>query len=128
MSDTLRWQTRGHDFEDGSKLADWKNIESSQWHWQTDGPELAFNIYEHDGQYWKLYRLRWVPKGSAEHAYGYGGQACRMFQVQYKQRTRSPHSGRLMQPGDLEWVRIHEVDEEIHRVVRTGSTDPSAHA
>ncbi len=120
MRDTLQWRTRGHEFEDGSRLADWRKIEDSPWHWQTDGHELTFEIYEHDGQYWKLYRVRWVPEGSKEHEYAFGGQACRMFQVQYKERARSPHSGRLMEPGDFEWVRTYEVDEEIHCVTRAG--------
>ncbi len=59
MSDTLRWKIPGETFEDGTKLTDWKKIESSPWHWQYDTHELAFDIYEHAGQYWKLYHSRW---------------------------------------------------------------------
>ena len=48
------------EFEDGSRLRDWTRIESSPWHWQYDTHELAFDIYEHAGGYWKLYRTRSV--------------------------------------------------------------------
>ncbi len=121
MTNTLQWTIQGQKFEDESMLRDWVKIEESGvWHWQYDTHELTFHIYEHDGQYWKLYRGRWIPEKSKEHEYAYGGQACRMFQVQYKERARSPHSGRLMESGDLEWVRTYEVDKEIHRVTRAG--------
>ena len=98
MTDTLQWQIQGVSFEDGSTLAgDWRKIhESGEWHWQYDTHELAFQIYEHDGQYWKLYRVRFVPEGASEYAYGFGGQACRMALVRYRRRTKSPHSSRLM--------------------------------
>ena len=39
-------------------------------------------------------------------------------------RARSPHSSRLVQTGDLEWVRTYEVDDEIHHVVKAGQNDP----
>ncbi len=124
MPDTLKWLIPGDAFEDGSRLADWTKIEEGPWHWQYDSHELCFDIYEHDGQYWKLYRARWVPPGSAEYEYGFGGQACRMALVEYKQRSRSPHSARLMQAGDLEWVRTYEFDEAVHGVVKPGRNDP----
>ena len=124
MPDTLKWSIHGEAFEDGSKLEDWLRIESSPWHWQYDSHELTFDIYEHDGQYWKLYRARSVPPGSAEYEYGFGGQACRMTLVKYLSRARSPHSARLMQIGDLEWVRTYEVDDVFHSVVKAGQNDP----
>ncbi len=124
MADTLKWSIPGEAFEDGSKLEDWLRIESSPWHWQYDSHELTFDIYEHDGQYWKLYRARSVPPGSAEYEYGFGGQACHMTLVKYLSRARSPHSARLMQIGDLEWVRTYEVDDVFHSVVKAGQNDP----
>ncbi len=123
MTDTLKWQVRGQVFEDGSELANWHEIEESTWQWQYDTHELSFAIYEHDGQYWKLYRARWVPEGTTEYVYGYGGQACRMAKVAYEKRARSPHSGLLMEADDLEWVRTYEVDEDIPRVVKAGKAD-----
>ncbi len=120
MSDTLKWRVRGELFEDGSRLANWCKLEESPWQWQYDTHELSFAIYEHDGQYWKLYRARWVLEGATEYVYGYGGQACRMAKVEYKSRAHSSHSKRLMEAGDLEWVRTYEVDEDIHRVVKAG--------
>lgn len=125
MTDTLQWAVRGESFTDGSRLADWVRIEESGvWHWQYDTHELTFEIYEHDGQYWKLYRARFVPEGADNHAYDFGGQACRMALVAYKARARSPHSSRLMQAGEREWVRTYEVDETLHEVLRAGRTDP----
>ncbi len=121
MSDTLRWKIPGEVFEDGSKLSDWTKIESSSWQWQYDTHELAFDIYEHAGQYWKLYRSRWVEPGASEHSYGWGGQACRMALVEYTRRTRSPHSSVLKEVGELEWVRTYEVDADLQRVVKTGA-------
>lgn len=125
MTDTLQWAVRGESFADGSRLADWIKIEESGvWHWQYDTHELTFDIYEHDGQYWKLYRARFVPEGASDYAHDFGGQACRMALVAYKARGRSPHSHRLMQPGEREWVRTYEVDETIHEVLRAGRADP----
>lgn len=125
MPDTLGWAVRGESFEDGSRLADWVEIEDSGvWHWQYDTHELSFAIYEHDGQFWKLYRARFVPEGAEDYAYDFGGQACRMALVEYKRRGRSPHSSRLMQAGAREWVRTYEVDETIHKVLRSGAADP----
>ncbi len=118
MSDTLKWRLKVELFEDGSQLSDWQKIEQSAWRWQYDTHELAFDIYEHDGDYWKLYRARWVPKGATEYAHDFGGQACRMVLVEYQKKARSPHSNRLMQPGDLEWVRTYEYDESIHRLIK----------
>lgn len=125
MTDTLQWHVRGQRFEDGSKFADWIRVEQSGvWHWQYDTHELSFSIYEHDGQYWKLYRLRSVPEGAGDYVYGFGGQACRMAQVEYRLKARSPHSAKLFDAGDREWVRTYEVDESIHRVVTAGRNDP----
>jgi hypothetical protein len=115
---TLQWELYGLEFEDGSKLEDWTKIEKSPWHWQYDNHELTFNIYEHLGQFWKLYLSRWVLKDTNEYQYRYGGQACRMAKVQYKLSSRSPHSGIIKEKGELEWVRIGEVDEKIHKVLR----------
>ena len=123
MSDTLKWRLKGEQFEDGSRLSDWHKIEQSAWQWQYDTHELAFDIYEHDGDYWKLYRARWVPKGTSEYVYDFGGQACRMMLVEYQKKAASPHSRRLMQSGDLEWVRTYEVDTAIHRVLKAGRPD-----
>jgi hypothetical protein len=125
MADTLQWRIRGENFEDGSSLADWiKVAESGVWHWQYDTHELTFDIYEHDGQYWKLYRARFVPDGANEYAYDFGGQACRMALVRYRARAKSPHSNRPMEAGAEEWVRTYEVDEAIHDVLKAGRADP----
>ena len=59
MSETLKWRLKGELFEDGSRLSDWQKIQQSDWQWQYDTHELAFDIYEHDGDYRKLYRARW---------------------------------------------------------------------
>lgn len=124
MTDTLQWAIRGESFEDGSKLRDWTKIaESGEWHWQYDTHELTFDIYEHDGQYWKLYRARFVPDDASEYAYDYGGQACRMALVEYTAQTRSPHSSKLMRVGNQEWVRTYEVNEIIHTVIRASRAD-----
>ena len=124
MTETLAWLVRGESFQDGSRLDDWVKIEESGvWHWQYDTHELTFDIYEHDGQYWKLYRARFVQDGATEYAYGFGGQACRMALVEHKQRGRSPHSSKLMQQGDREWVRTYEVDEALHDVLKAGRRD-----
>ncbi len=48
MSDTLKWRVRGELFEDGSRMSDWQKIAQSDWQWQYDTLELAFDIYEHD--------------------------------------------------------------------------------
>ena len=125
MKNTLQWKIPGQEFEDGSLVTDWKKIENTPWHLQIESQyEMTFDIYEHDGQFWKLYQARWVIEGSTRYLYRYGGQACRMAQVQYRQIVRSPHSGLLKQAGDLEWVRVYEVDKRIHQVIRIGKVDP----
>ncbi len=127
MKNTLRWRIPGQEFEDGSQLKDWHKIENSLWHLQFESNyEMSFDIYEHDGQYWKLYQGRWVTEGNNEneYVYRYGGQACRMTQVEYTTRSRSPHSGLLKAAGDLEWVRVYEVDERIHYIVKAGQPNP----
>lgn len=84
MNDTLPWMIKGKTFTDGSQLSDWVKIyQSPDWHWQYDTHELSFAIYEHDGQYWKLYHARYVEPGADDYSYGYGGQACRMVLVGY---------------------------------------------
>ena len=124
MNETLQWTVRGERFSDGSLLRDWVKIEDSGvWHWQYDTHELTFAIYEHDGQYWKLYHARFVPHGGNDYAYDFGGQACRMAEVEYLAQGRSPHSSRLMRRGDREWVRTYEVDETIHRVLKAGEAN-----
>ena len=124
MPDTLGWAVRGESFEDGSRLADWDKIEDSGvWHWQYDTHALTFQIYEHDGQYWKLYRARFVPPGADHYAYDFGGQACRMALVEYTAQAGSPHTAMLIRPGEREWVRTYEVDERIHTVVKAGRRD-----
>ncbi len=126
MSNTLKWRLKGELFEDGSQLSNWQKIEQSAWQWQYDTHELAFDIYEHDGYYWKLYRARWVPKGATEYVHDFGGQACRVILVEYQKKARSPHSNRLMQPCDLEWVRTYEHDESIHRLIKASLRSNSA--
>ena len=125
MKNTLKWRVIGQNFEDGSKLKDWKKIESNPWYLQIESfYEATFDIYEHDGQYWKLYRSRWVPENTTGYVYRYGGQACRMTLVEYKTKTRSPHSGLLFEAGELEWVRVYEVDKNIHRIVKAANPNP----
>ncbi len=41
-----------------------------------------------------------------------------MAQVQYKTNTVSPHSGMWKEAGELEWVRVEEVDPAKHEVLR----------
>ena len=59
MRDTLKWRLTGELFEDGSQLSDWQKIEQSHWQWQYDTYELAFDIYEHDGEF-QPRDLEWV--------------------------------------------------------------------
>ena len=121
MSDKLPWSVEGEVFADGSRLADWVKVyQSSEWHWQYDTHEMTFAIYEHDGQYWKLYRIRYVGAGEKEYTYRFGGVACRAVEVEYLNTARSPHSSMLKHSGDLEWVRVHEYDSTVHRLVRAG--------
>lgn len=125
MTDTLGWRVNGAVFEDGSRLADWIKIhESGAWMWQYDTHELSFDIYEHDGQFWKLYRARFAQDDGSGYAYGFGGQACRMALVRHRRDARSPHSALLMRSGGEEWVRTYEVDETIHEIIRAGRDDP----
>ncbi len=44
--------------------------------------------------------------------------------MEYTQKLRSPHSGLLKEAGELEWVRVYEVDKRIHSVVKVGKQDP----
>lgn len=125
MKNTLRWRIPGQEFEDGSQLSDWKKVDISPWHLQVERDyEMTFDIYEYDGQFWKLYQGRWVIEGTTAYMYRYGGQACRVTRVAYRMKARSPHSGLLKQRGDLEWVRVYEVDERIHAVIKAGQADP----
>lgn len=115
----IGWKIRGVLFEDGSSLEDWNRIYQSPWHWQYDDHELCFEIFEYKGGYWKLYNYRRLPKGQTEYEYCYGGQACRMTEVRYLAKSRSPHSGTLKQANDTEWVRVEEFDQSLHEVLRT---------
>jgi hypothetical protein len=125
MTDKLGWHVHGVSFEDGSRLADWTKIhESGVWIWQYDTHELSFDIYEHDGQFWKLYRARFADDDASGYALGYGGQACRVVLVRYPARAKSPHSSLIMEAGAEEWVRTYEVDKTIHEVVKAGRADP----
>ena len=118
MQDKLGWRTVGESFEDGSRLADWKRVDSGEWQWQYDTHELRFDIFEHAGAYWKLYRSRTAAPGADAHVEGYGGVACRVALVSYRRRSGSPHSRLLKRAGEQEWVRVGEVDPEIHEVVK----------
>ena len=121
MKDKLPWTIKGEAFEDGSRLADWRKVyQNTDWHWQYDTHEMTFAIYEHDGQYWKLYHVRYVDVGEKAYTYGFGGVACRAVEVEYLGTARSPHSSTLKQKGDLEWIRTYEYDPAIHKVVRAG--------
>ena len=121
MNDTLLWLVKGKTFTDGSQLSDWVKIyQSPDWHWQYDTHELTFAIYEHDGQYWKLYHARFVQDGNDKYSYGFGGQACRMVLVEYLSKTRSPHSSMLNKKGDEEWIRTYEYDPMIHKILKVG--------
>ena len=126
MTDTLQWTLPGVRFENGSLFADdWRKIdETGEWHWQYDTHELTFEIYEYDGQFWKLYLLRFLPDDATDYVYGFGGQACRMALVRYQQKAKSPHSSKLYEAGDEEWVRTYEVDPDIHEVIKSGREDP----
>ena len=121
MNDTLPWTIKGKTFIDGSQLSDWVKIyQSPDWHWQYDTHELSFAIYEHDGQYWKLYHARFVEQGAEDYTYDYGGQACRMVLVEYLSSARSPHSSMLKKKSNEEWIRTYEYDPEIHKVLKVG--------
>lgn len=68
MSNTLRWRIPNQQFEDGSKIADWKKNDGNPWHLQIERDyEMTFDIYEHDGQIWKLYQGCWVIEGTTEY-------------------------------------------------------------
>ena len=121
MNDTLPWAVKGKTFRDGSQLSDWVKIfQSPDWHWQYDTHELSFRIYEHDGQYWKLYHARFVEPGAHEYTYDYGGQACRMVLVENLSQARSRHSSMLKKKGEEEWIRTYEYDPKIHNVLKAG--------
>lgn len=124
MNDTLPWAVKGRTFVDGSRLSDWEKIyQSPDWHWQYDTHELSFAIYEHDGQFWKLYEARFVESGAKDYSYDFGGQACRMVFVEYLSEARSPHSSMLKDQGDEEWIRTYEYDPKIHKVLK--ASEPS---
>ena len=59
MKNTLRWRIPGQEFEDGSKLADWKKIDNSPWHLQFESSyEMIFDIYQHDGHRYTAVKRR----------------------------------------------------------------------
>jgi len=121
MSNILSWAIEGKTFKDGSSLSDWIKIyQSPDWHWQYEGFELSFTIYEHDGQYWKLYHSRYVEPNDNDYTYDYGGQACRMLLVEYCTQCRSPHTSMLKCEGEEEWIRTYEYDPGIHKILKAG--------
>jgi len=121
MIDKLAWNVKGETFIDGSQLRDWQKIyQSPNWHWQYDTHELTYAIYQHDGQYWKLYLGRYVLPGTTEYTYDYGGIACRVLLVLYRIKSRSPHSATLKLQSDQEWIRINEYNPDIHKVLQAG--------
>ena len=121
MRDTLGWAIQGKTFQDGSTLADWQEIyKSDRWHWQYDSHELSYAIYQYDGQFWKLYHARYVNPGETDFSYGFGGQACRMVEVEYQKAAKSPHSNMPKSSGDTEWIRTYEYRADMHRVLTAG--------
>ncbi|WP_299959607.1 hypothetical protein [uncultured Roseobacter sp.] len=121
MADTLGWKIEGQTFRDGSRYADWEKVyQDDKWHWQYDTHEMTFAIYKYDGQYWKLYEARFVAPDATEYTHGFGGQACRMVEVEYTRKARSPHSTMLMDQGARQWIRTYEYDPEIMTVITTG--------
>jgi hypothetical protein len=121
VKNTLNWDVKGETFEDGSALLDWIEVYRSKvWHWQYDNHELSFAIYQHDNQYWKLYQVRFTYEEHCYHVYDYGGVACRMALVKYINTARSPHSSKLIQKGEEEWIRTYEYDSSIHKVLLFG--------
>jgi hypothetical protein len=121
MTDILGWKAEGVQFQDGSYLSDWEEIYTDdKWHWQYDTHELSFSIYKHEGQFWKLYKARFVKPNGEEYSYGYGGQACRMVEVQYKKTVRSPHSKMLAKAGSSEWIRTYEFNPQFMTPLTVG--------
>lgn len=124
MNDKLAWATKGFTFVDGSCLGDWEKIyQSPEWHWQYDTHEMTFAIYLHDGQYWKLYQVRYLEPGDKEYRYDFGGVACRMVLVEYRTKTSSPHSNTLKNQDEQEWIRTYEYDPHIHKVIKAGEAN-----
>jgi hypothetical protein len=123
MKNTLAWAILGETFQDGSYYANWSNntiYTSNEWHWQYDNHELSFSIYLHDNQYWKLYHSRYVQDGETTYSYGFGGQACRMVEIEYITTAKSPHSNMLKIAGDKEWIRTYEYNTKIHKIINAG--------
>lgn len=121
MKNKLSWLVKGEFFEDGSSFLEWNKIyQSPDWHWQYDTHEMTFAIYEHDGQFWKLYQARYVTPGENNYTYDYGGVACRMVLVKYFEKFGSPHSSMLKEKGEQEWIRTYEYDPKIHKVLKSG--------
>lgn len=118
--DKLPWLVPNEVFLDGSKIQDWRKIESYPWTAQNQGHDLSFDIYEHDGQFWKLYRARAKTADGRRGSCFYGGQACRMAEVRYTTEAVSPHSFQQKRKGEVEWVRVEEVDAAIHEILRRG--------
>ena len=46
-----------------------------------------------------------------------------MALVRYRRRAKSPHSSLLVEEGAEAWVRIYEVDETIHEVLKAGCAE-----
>lgn len=124
MSDTLGWRIEGQTFADGSHYTDWEKVyQDDTWHWQYDTHEMTFAIYKYDGQFWKLYEVRFVLPGDTSYSYGFGGQACRMVEIEYNQKARSPHSNMPMTQGTRQWIRTYEYNPEIMTVITEGETN-----
>lgn len=112
----IGWQVRDQVFTDGSRLSDWVSVESYPWLPQHDGHEMCFSIYKHAGFFWKLYKGRWSI-GNSEIGSAYGGVACRVALVEYTRDTLSPHSGQQLVAGSREWVRVGEMNRNVHHLV-----------
>lgn len=76
---------------------------------------MTFAIYKHDGQYWKLYHARFVQPGADEYSYGFGGQSCRMVEVEYTRRARSSH------------LRPLDPDAQLRRLFYVGCDKGQSH-
>lgn len=121
MSDTLAWIETGVRFRDGSLLDDWEEIYRDEtWHWQYDTHALSYSIYKHDGQFWKLYRVRYARPGDKGYVYSYGGQACRMVQVEFTENAVSGHDNCVMGKGAQQWIRTYEFDSRVMKPLTVG--------
>ncbi|MEM8510241.1 MAG: hypothetical protein AAF717_20575 [Bacteroidota bacterium] len=116
---TMPWKIQDSVFDDGSTLKDWKLLESYPYKKKQGAAEWFFDIYLYKDNYWKLYKCR-IEVEKGDYVYTYGGQACRMSKVEYLENAISPHSHLLFKKGNEEWVRVSEVDEDIHKTLVKG--------